>query len=102
MRMTDQAGDAFLRHLALQYALASVRGDQSGQSQALIRLAGRPQSRTKSFIVTRRAIDMIVDQIPGVLGGGEDFTRDTLIDALQAELDALEVRCPGLAVEGAW
>lgn len=97
----DRAGEALIRHLELRYALAAARGDVEGQHATLMRLAGRPGARPRSFSIVRAATAEIVDRIP-TLGGGEGFTRQQLIDDLQAELDALEVRCPGLAVEGAW
>lgn len=96
--MSDRAGEVFVRHLELSYALAAVRG--AGADEVLIRLAGRPGARVRSFGIVRAATAEIVDRIPAI-GDGVGFTRQTLIADLAADLAALEARFPGLKVRAA-
>lgn len=95
---SDRAGEVFVRHLELSYALAAVRG--VGADEVLIRLAGRPGARVRAFGIVRAATAEIVDRIPA-LGDGVGFTRLALIDDLQADLDALEAAHPGLTFRAA-
>lgn len=101
MSAPDRAGAAFIRHLVLSYAIASVRGDAAGQHDVMLRLAGRPAARVRAFSVVRAATAEIVSLLPAA-GGGVGFSRDDVIADLQAALDALESRCPGLVAGGAW
>ena len=75
---------AFVEHCALVYALNALR--RRNTSDVLLRLARHPNSRVKSFIVTRRALELVAETLPIVATGG----------------CALESRFPSLGAEGAW
>ena len=96
----DRAGEVFARWLALSLAVAAVRGSSTAYDEALIHVAGRTGARVLAFGAVREATWLIVDRIPA-LGDGVGFNRESLIEGLQADLDALELAHPGLTVRAA-
>ena len=68
----------------------------------LLRLARHPNSRVKSFIVTRRALELVAETLPIVATGGNAFTVETAIALIDEQRCALESRFPSLGAEGAW